>query len=1085
MGPSLCAEGATVTTAAPAASSATRTTVFGLIAEHGLVPAPAILDLVRLGAAAQHERHVDKQVSDVGELTRSTALWAVAELDDGIAEALEACGIDRSWLSRILSLKGVPEPAPVDDVEVHDDLAAALRHHFSTVTARREIDLADIAIAVLRGADTMGGLLATRLADGGADVAGALRALQEGHLGAADVAEAAGEGTPTPELPPMSQAAELYLGYHQTLSGRTVPAQAGAAEDWPMWAAFGLVAARRTGTLATLVTRVVLQLRGERASTMGQAAAARAFGVPDDVEPAPLRDPDELAGSALLREAARVRDRVDPGEIVHLRHLVAGAIEQGLGPRGPATREADLEALRAAFLDQIDLDAPSDVAARWRAYFADRAASQRSATERPPEAPSGRAVAGLTVDLVDEDTKLGDELNVLDDVLTLCDVIAARDAPPPISVGLFGRWGSGKSYFMALMRRRIEEIQQVASAARKNAQDTAYCSEIVQVNFNAWHYMDADDLWASLAVHLFGAIAQVDPDDHRARPRADVIRDLQEREQRMQTVDRRLTRLLGDQRLDAAAERMGMEPHRAAVLGLLHEVGTTAGLLSAVKVLSTRAWWSGQRRWATLGALALVLTLAVLAVVIASGALSSSWLLAWIPVAVTALGAAVRWLTRIRDGLAQVNRIAAESGLQPRDVTAARIANDGEILTLRAELEAIDRLTDMRDFVERRALSTDYSRHFGVISVLRGDLEVLVQKQRRDAPDRRIILYIDDLDRCSPSRVVEVLQAVHLLLAFPLFVAVVGVDPRWLLRSLERHYRQVLSTAAETPQSGDDLLTETTPHDYLEKIFQIPFSLRPMEPGGYGRLIDSLAGPAGAGPPSAPRREPGRDVDRDAEDAPGRSGPVAAQPTRTGGPGPSGVAQPGPRTLPAAGIVPERHPDAGPDPADPGYLAQVSANPPQLQLTAPEVAALGRMGPLIGTPRAAKRLVNLYRLIRAGLPDAAIKKFVAEAQFRPLVIVLAAQVGFPRVASTALSSLVSGRGDVPLTACLAGLAQARAEDETRDDRTERASLVAALRAICIDEDGRPVAEFDRPASELREWIPRLRRYSFEGALDQV
>jgi hypothetical protein len=41
----------------------------------------------------------------------------------------------------------------------------------------------------------------------------------------------------------------------------------------------------------------------------------------------------------------------------------------------------------------------------------------------------------------------------------------------------------------------------------------------------------------------------------------------------------------------------------------------------------------------------------------------------------------------------------------------------------------------------------------------------------------RIVLYIDDLDRCPEKLVVEVLRAVHLLLAFDLFVCVVAVDP--------------------------------------------------------------------------------------------------------------------------------------------------------------------------------------------------------------------------------------------------------------------------------------------------------------------
>jgi len=51
-----------------------------------------------------------------------------------------------------------------------------------------------------------------------------------------------------------------------------------------------------------------------------------------------------------------------------------------------------------------------------------------------------------------------------------------------------------------------------------------------------------------------------------------------------------------------------------------------------------------------------------------------------------------------------------------------------------------------------------------------------------ELPFKRIVLYIDDGDRCPPDKVVEVLQAVHMLLAFRLFVA---VDVRWVATSLE------------------------------------------------------------------------------------------------------------------------------------------------------------------------------------------------------------------------------------------------------------------------------------------------------------
>jgi hypothetical protein len=81
-----------------------------------------------------------------------------------------------------------------------------------------------------------------------------------------------------------------------------------------------------------------------------------------------------------------------------------------------------------------------------------------------------------------------------------------------------------------------------------------------------------------------------------------------------------------------------------------------------------------------------------------------------------------------------------------------------------------------------------------------------------------------------------VLQAVHLLLAFPLFVVVVAVDSRWLLHSLRQQ--------AEVFRSEDKSLEaerwRATPLNYLEKIFHIPFSLQPMQSDGFGNLIKDL-----------------------------------------------------------------------------------------------------------------------------------------------------------------------------------------------------------------------------------------------------
>jgi hypothetical protein len=69
------------------------------------------------------------------------------------------------------------------------------------------------------------------------------------------------------------------------------------------------------------------------------------------------------------------------------------------------------------------------------------------------------------------------------------------------------------------------------------------------------------------------------------------------------------------------------------------------------------------------------------------------------------------------------------------------------------------------------------------------------------------------------------------MVALPVFVVVVGVDARWLRQAIRQHYAAMLP---------DD---SVTPAHYLEKIFQIPFQLSPMDKEGFAGLVRDLAVP--------------------------------------------------------------------------------------------------------------------------------------------------------------------------------------------------------------------------------------------------
>lgn len=185
-------------------------------------------------------------------------------------------------------------------------------------------------------------------------------------------------------------------------------------------------------------------------------------------------------------------------------------------------------------------------------------------------------------------------------------------------------------------------------------------------------------------------------------------------------------------------------------------------------------------------------------------------------------------------------------------------ALEEEIEATKTQIHKLSPDVQLKNFIDARTASQDYRKHQGIVSTVRRDFEKLSQlmlnrkgwqheevlatvETADDYYIDRIVLYIDDLDRCPPSQVVEVLQAVHLLLAFPLFVVVVGVDSRWISKSLYLHYKSIWDAKDEGEQKDG---RKMGPYDYLEKIFQIPYWVRKMKPEDtetyIGKLLDEL-----------------------------------------------------------------------------------------------------------------------------------------------------------------------------------------------------------------------------------------------------
>lgn len=85
----------------------------------------------------------------------------------------------------------------------------------------------------------------------------------------------------------------------------------------------------------------------------------------------------------------------------------------------------------------------------------------------------------------------------------------------------------------------------------------------------------------------------------------------------------------------------------------------------------------------------------------------------------------------------------------------------------------------------------------------------------KDGDYRSVVVYIDDLDRCSPERIIQCLEAVKLFVNVDKTAFVIGADQRIIENAIHERYKTPLQqTTISSPYS-----------DYLEKLIQLPYKL--------------------------------------------------------------------------------------------------------------------------------------------------------------------------------------------------------------------------------------------------------------------
>lgn len=799
----------------------------------------------------------------------------------------------------------------------------------------------------------------------------------------------------------------------------------------------------------------------------------------------------------------------------------------------------------------------------------------------------GTATASRRRPEFDADSTSGpDLLDIQQDVMALATLIAAREASPPLSIGLFGDWGSGKTFFMKQLRHAVAQLSKEARETQVMQRDQPFYKRIVQIEFNAWHYAEGN-LWASMVEHILSNLRIVDDQpstvtetlqqhlieqlqftekalgDAKVKTKEAEKRvtkaeeDVKKAEEKHETKKQALEQLskktaARDFRLsgayDVIAETLkplGYEPLTNAVADLQSSLSQARNVVERGNAVFTPLLHAADRknRWRSLLVILLGAPLAALVIgwllsklgherisqisAMATGAagllgFGATWLrkqAAWMSQWTEKVEVAQRTYDQalasaLADTAAETARTEQELALARQDYTLAqqraeqaRRENDAAQANL-AEATTSELLGR---FIQDRAASTDYRKHLGVLAIVRQDFqrlsELIEEDNWRLAPDgpndhrftgrlkkiasledealdaakriNRIVLYIDDLDRCPPAKVVDVLQAVHLLLAFPLFVVVVGVDARWISRSLETRYRELLHVDGATSAIDiTQMFGVARSEDYLEKIFQIPLWLRSMNATTARRMAQGLLRNSLNAPPVRKSLEGHAATETKASVPSPQRGMVPEQQTSGGG------QQAGPPDAHMTREREERHPS--PDQSKTTTVSPakpLSPNLESLQVRDFEVEAIDALSPLLGrSPRALKRFVNLYRLIKAGLTPTEHNAFVRQHEhmlgdYEAVLFLLAVDTGLPRISRAmfdAIHAISRDYGDKHDNTYVDRLVKTLDEDEAASSADW-----ATLKTWVNSQE--KIERFNQGIPQLAFWVPRVSRFSFQAA----
>ena len=122
----------------------------------------------------------------------------------------------------------------------------------------------------------------------------------------------------------------------------------------------------------------------------------------------------------------------------------------------------------------------------------------------------------------------------------------------------------------------------------------------------------------------------------------------------------------------------------------------------------------------------------------------------------------------------------------------------------------------LEEFLKQNVVKEEEEKKYAAVREFRSDFENLIQKSKQG----KVVILIDDLDRCLPRHIIDSLEAIKLFLNVPKTAFVIAADEFIVSNAIKSEYKSLIDASNDGDGNREDL-----GKSYMEKFIQLPYHL--------------------------------------------------------------------------------------------------------------------------------------------------------------------------------------------------------------------------------------------------------------------